>query len=450
MVKMSKKLKDIILVGILSTFVFITILIGGSILNKQKDELLMSLPSTAEVYIKVNNPILIRRLLFDILFKSYFDIKDFKKVDVRKEDISIPIIGIDLTREAYFFVEKWAGEDVVSFLFYLNDREAFGEFTAEYDGFISHSDNDKGCILILPEKYKDNPDKREKFELYAKDLLVPNRDRSPVKLAFSKVRSSSLFQFYIKGSEESLLKNINFDLILKENTLIVDGEAEQNPIYYIDTTAIWKEIEAPNKSDYLELSSSRLPDTLNHFIRKVTNELNSPLPDVVSNHLYFYGLEVDNLAGSIAFLPIFDGVFRFNDSIDLPKLDSLSPKYLDYEKDKIIVGNATYFIKKISEKELFIGVNENPTFVETQSMNKFEMQGDLSSVLNIGGSGIIAKVTRLLPQIQHTKQLFGKLEKFEVTSLVDQHTNKVYINGIMQFPSDQTASIELIKYLLKF
>lgn len=447
---MSNKSKNIIIGSIFFVFLALTIIVTSTIVSRKNDVLINSIPTNAEVYVKVNNPTLIRRLMFDVLFKSDFEKRDFKKIDIRQDDVSLPVTGIDLTQEAYFFIESWGENDVITFLFYINNQKAFGEFAKENENIVSHSEDNKACILIIPESLKEDQESIEKFEMYAKDLLKPSPDKSPARIALSQKKKNSLFQFFIKGSSESILKNISFDLILKENSLKLEGQAEKNPIYFIDDQEDWTELKNPFKDDYLQISSSRLPDTLNYYISKVLRGINISTPNIKSNQVYLYGFEVDNLGGSMAFLPDFDGVFRFEDTLKIPKQDSLTPKYLELNSDKIKVGNFDYYIRKISEKELYIGRNPEPQFIRNKAKNNFQVQGDLSTILNIEGSGIIAKVTKLLPQVQHTKQLFKKLEKFEILSEESGDENVVKINGIMQFSDEETASIEIIKYLLKF
>lgn len=447
---MSNKSKSIIIGSIFFVFLTITILVTSTIVSRNNDVLIKNIPTNAEVYIKVNNPTLIRRLMFDVLFKSDFEKRDFKKIDIRQDDVSLPVTGIDITKEAYFFIESWGENDVITLLFYLNNQKAFGSFAKENENIVSHAEDNKACILIIPKSLQKDEESIEKFEMYAKDLLKPSPNKSPARIALSQSKKNSLFQFFIKGSKESILKNISFDLILKENSLKLEGQGEKNPIYFIDGQEEWTELKSPLKSSYLQISASRLPDTLNYYISKVLKGINISTPNIKSNQIYLYGFEVDNLGGSMAFLPEFDGVFRFDDTLKIPKQDSLTPKYLELKTDKIKVGGYDYFIKQINEKELYIGRNPEPQFTKNQAKNNFTVKGDLSTILNIDGSGIIAKVTKLLPQVQHTKQLFKKLEKFEILSEEDGDENLVKINGVMQFSDEETASIEIIKYLLKF
>jgi hypothetical protein len=445
---MSLRLKKIISAIALSIVFGATVLIAQFIAARPESKLHHHIPIDASIYFKVNNPNLLRRFFFDFLFEAELQKKDYQQLDYRRRIKNIPITGIDISKEVYVFYEAWSGESILGILFHLNDEKSFAEFVNKSESFIAAFNKEIAAIIIAPENILSIDE--DKLVLYANDLLLPNPDRTPARIAFSEGNNKNLFQLYVKGDERSLIRNINLELFMDNNFIELKGMGERNPLRInTDSTSYTYISEINNEKNYLEINAGKLPDTVNKYLNKVLNEIGVNFPDITSQQLFIYALEIDNIRGTMALLPKFDGVFRFNDALPIiAEMDSLASKMLILEGERLKVGRMEYIVKQLNDYELFVGIHD-VEFATKEESPTILIQGDPSVLLNIEGDGIIAQVAKLMPQVQHSRKLFSDMESFKIESK-EYRSDSIQVNGMIAFPGDKTASIEIIKYLLKF
>ena len=438
-----------IIVGTVLTVVFLlTLLLTNAIVSRPKTLLHHHIPSNANVYLKINNPNLLRRFFFDFLFEADLQQKDYKQIDYRSRVQKIPISGIDITKDVYLFYENWGEENIIGIIFHLNDIDAYSDFLGEKENLISSFNEEIAIILIVPENL--SIQNRDNLELYAKDLLQKNPDRTAARIAFSEGNKKNLFQLYVKGDERSLIRNINLELFMDDNFIEISGVGERNPLSMNSAATSYTYFNNRNTDrDYLEINAGKLPDTLNKYLNKVLHEIGVDIPTITSQQLFIYAFEIDNIRGSMALLPKFDGIFRFNEPLpEIIEMDSLKSKLLSLEDSHLKIGKMQYKVRQLNDYELFIGVND-VDFIEDETAPGLLIQGNPGVMLNIEGDGLVAQMAKLMPQVQHSKKLFNDMDSFRIESK-EYRSDSIKVNGKILFPKEKTASIEIIKFLLKF
>lgn len=439
--------KKIITLTVLSVVFVASLFISKNIVVRPHTILHNHIPSDASIYFRINNPNLLRRFFFDFLFEADLKQKDYKQIDYRSKVNNIPITGIDISQEVYMFYEKWGDENIVGILFHVSDIDSYSRFAKENDNFITAFDNNIASILIIPESLLEK--NLDQFELYAKDLLQPNPDRSNARIAFSEGHKKNLFHLFIKGDQRSLIRNINLELFMDNNEIEISGFGQRNSVQTNPEITSFTYLVPDDDKNYLEINAGKLPDTLNRYLNKVLKEIGVDIPDIASQQLLIYAFEIDNIRGSMAVLPKFDGIFRFNEALpNVLEMDSLKSKLLALKNSKLEIGKMTYNVQQLNDYEIYIGMNDLD-FTKKEDFPGLLIQGNPGALLNIEGDGIIAQMAKLIPQVQHSKKLFSDMEKFQIESK-EYKSDTIQLEGHVIFPKEKTASIEIIKYLLKF
>lgn len=433
---------------------FLIVLISfavGLVLNfvavKPTPKLHHHVPSGASLALKINNNNLIHRFFFDFLYKGQLTKTDVKQLNYRTNKIKPPKTGIAIDKDIIVFYEDWKDYDIIGFIFEVDSPSTFANFVKDEPNFIKSFKDGIGCIIIIPKSL--NEEQRELLEFYAQDLVVKNTNPNPTRIALSNSSSKSLFHAFYDGRTSSLTQNMNVEVFLKENKLLIEGKGTTNPTL-IGKKQYHHYLETPITEDYLEVNMGRLPDTLGHYFDKVLKSVSVNLPEITSQQIILYGFEILNIDGKMFVLPQFDGIFRFDENIEFKnEVQSLNHFAFTPGLDSYKVEDVTYFYQQIDSNEIYVGLNSSPDFYEKQGEVLFSVTGYPASALNIKGSTIIAKIAQLVPPVQHSKHLFNSLDHFELnTELLSNDSLKV--SGSIVFPEEKIASIELLKFLLKF
>lgn len=422
-----------------------------SILNTSSDSSLINhLPSGVNTVIKVNNRQIFKRFIFDALYSSELSKNEFDQVKFNKQDVEIPSTGINISQNIFIFQDSWENESITGFLFKLIDKKTFAEFKVNKPNVVKTFNDEVGCILLLPKNA--SKEAIDYFELYAADILLPNKDKLKAKIALSSSEEKSLFHLFFAGSNQAYVQDLSMEAFIDKSTINFEGIGLKNPTISYDSIQ-HHSMTSPENELFLEIQAGQLPDSVYGYIDVLLEDFDLRLPHVVSQQLFIYGFMIDNLDGSTAFLPKFDGVFRFNNNLDiLDKIDSLSTNNKKVERlasNKIRIGEIVYFFKQITDKEIWIGVTENIEINKVEGAPLPRLRGNPAATLMIEGKGIIAQFAQMLPPVQYSKKLFNDLEYFDIhTELISD--DKIRVTGEMRFKDNRTASIELMKFLMKF
>ena len=422
-----------------------------SLINSSSDNSLVNhLPSGVNSVVKVNNRQIFKRFLFDALYASELSINEFDQLKFNKEDIEIPSTGISIAQNIFIFQDEWEEISITGFIFNLNDKNDFANFQLKRSNAIKTFNDKVGCIILLPEKT--THEAINYFELYAADLLIPNKDKLKAKIALSNSKEESLFHLFFAGSNQAYVQDLSVEAFIDKSTISFEGIGLKNPTMSYDSVEHYA-MTPPEKGQFLEVQAGQLPDSVYGYIDVILEDFNLKLPHIVSQQLFIYGFMIDNLDGSTAFLPKFDGIFRFNSPLDLTdQIDSLSTNNTKVEriaKNHIRIGEIHYYFQQITENEIWIGITEDIAINKVEGAPLPRLRGNPAATLTIEGKGIIAQFAQMLPPVQYSKKLFNDLEYFDIhTELTNE--DKIRVTGEMRFKEQKTASIELMKFLMKF
>ncbi len=408
------------------------------------------IPADASISLRINNDILMRRMLYDLFFQSNFSDEELDRLTFKGESTTLPALGIDITKEIVLFYEDWNDKSIVGWLFHISDEETFKNYPLDDPSIIKSNNGSIGCALIL----SDLPSKDEsvRFVNYANDLLIPSKDRSDLKRYFGSPPNNSLLQCFFEGETNGYLQKIGIDITFEEEKLVIRGKGKKNPLldYGIDSLHY---IAEPARAEYLEITAGELPDTLRSYINFLFENAAVKLPRISSQHMMMYGVEIDNIKGTMAVLPKFDAIFRFEESFLLEDFKNtvtgLDSAHILSEKQSFSIGNVTYSMKQLSPTEIYVGINPHPKIDVKVNPNFFQIKGNLASLFTIEGTGLIAQIAQLMPEVQNSKHFLGTVENFDIRAFVNKE-NQINIDGTMTFPQDKMASLEFFSYLIRF
>lgn len=422
-----------------------------SLLNTASDNsLIKHLPSGVNTVVKVNNRQIFKRIIFDALYSSDLSKNEFDQLRFNKEDIEIPNTGISFSQNIFIFQDSWKNESITGFLFKLEDKKAFANYQINKPNSVKTFNDEVGCILLLPKNA--SQEVLRYYELYAADLLIPNKNKLKAKIALSNSDEKSLLHLFFAGSDQAYVQDLNVQAFINKSTINFEGVGLKNPTISYDSVEHFSMVSS-EKELFLEVQAGQLPDSVYGYIDILLEDIDLNIPHVVSQQLFIYGFMIDNLDGSTAFLPNFDGVFRFEKSIDIvDEIDSLSTNNSKVQRiahNKIRIGEIDYYFKQLTNKEIWIGVTKDMAINKIKGAPLPKLRGNPAAILMIEGKGIIAQFAQMLPPVQYSKKLFNDLEYFDIhTEMVSD--DEIQVTGEMRFKDNKTASIELMKFLMKF
>jgi hypothetical protein len=409
------------------------------------------LPVDAAISLRMNNDVLVKRVIYDFLFQSDLTKDERKQLTFKGEGVTLPSLGIAVSKEIIVFYEDWNKKDLIGWLVHVSDPKSFDHYTFESENIIKARADNFGCILIL-STVPENDDEKELFQLYADDILVPNKDRSESRRYFANASKSSIAELFFEGDPGGYLQKSGVSVDFHKNELRISGEGRKNPL--MDYMTEQQHYLIPDSTtNFLEIRAGALPDTLAKYIKGILQEVGLALPDIVSQQLILEGFELDNFQGNMAVIPKFNGIFRLSGKIDIvsimERLQDMEPTVKITSPSSFEVGTVTFHLKHLSENELFIGVNEFIAIEQRMDERFFLLAGNAAALFTIEGKGFVAQMAQLIPEVKNSKHFLNTLEKFEICATTSTN-EKLIIEGVMSFPTDKQASLEFLKYIMRF
>lgn len=441
------KRKKVVLLTITFTVLVLTIFVGRFIAVRPVTKLHQHVPSEAKAVLKINNANILHRYAFDYLYNN----KQFTNqpnLNLLLKKSSLPLLGIAAKSELIIFYEDWNDYPLLGFLFTIGNEEALNNYLNEFPFLVAAYNNEMACVLMIPEDLKAS--ETELFQNYAQDLLLPNLDKTKVRLALSKTKANTLFHLYFEGASKSLLQEIDVQVTFLNEKIILDGSSIRNPFYSSDTLE-QHYIASPYKENNLTIQATNLPDTLAYYTQKLFNSLNLPSSNIRSQQLILYGIDLVNVDKKLVVLPLIDAVVRYTDETSngtntvQTKLDVNSSS----AKDTITIGNNEFYKIQLSENEYYIGINPTPSIQKRPSSNLFMLSGNPSVLFTIEGKGIISQLVQIIPLVQASKSFLDEFENFTIETSYIEGREQIKIDGELNFLEKHIASLKLLNYLLE-
>jgi hypothetical protein len=409
------------------------------------------LPVDAAITLRMNNDVLVKRVIYDFLFQSDLTKDERKQLTFKGEGVTLPSLGIAASKEIIVFYEDWNKKDLIGWLVHVSDPNSFDSYIFESENIIKARADNFGCILIL-SKVPENEYEKELFQLYADDILVPNKDRSEGRRYFAHASKSSIVELFFEGDKGGYLQKSGVSVDFHKNELRISGEGRKNPLMDYRATPQYYLIP-DTTTDFLEIRAGALPDTLAKYIKGVLQEVGIALPEIVSQQIILEGFELDNFKGSMAVIPRFNGIFRLSGKLDIAsimeRLQDMEPTLKVTSSSSFELGKVTFHLKRLSENELFIGVDEFSVIEQRIDERFFLLAGNAAALFTIEGKGFVAQMAQLIPEVKNSKHFLNTLEKFEICATTSTN-DRLIIDGVLSFPAENQASLEFLKYIMRF
>lgn len=444
----SLKYKSILSILVLLVGLWIVFYTAKFLNVKGTSDLEQFIPKDAQVVVRTNSKSIIKRFLTDVLYKSDFERKTLEKFNLRESNQDFKGFGIDITKHIIFFYEDWREKDVIGILVNLSDVKDFSALGNNKNIFTA-TNGKYGCLLYLPSAKNNNKDV---FSIYTEDILKRNRDTSLAKLNLKKFgKSNGHFDVYFSGNQKSKINDLILQLTISNEEILIEGQAKKNPTIVKDTLPeFFLKTESTN---HLAFKIGSLPDTLEYYLSSVLNKIHVNLPKIKSQHIQLYGVGLENVASEMVVQPYFDGIFRFKDTLTLSnkisQITDVNDKIATISVDTIKIGNTNYFLKQLSNKDVFIGVTPNPEIYVEENAPIFYIKGEPEAILNINGNGWIADIARAIPQIRNSNSFFKEIEQFEIEAREGNNLD-VTVQGKIAFAKNEQATLKIIDFFLSF
>jgi len=438
------KTRKILHFTFLSVTLFFLIGLDQFLTTKEKQLLHQYIPSSVNVALKINNKNLIHRLGFDFLF--FIDETPWKETK-KDPPTPPPSTGIDIQQEIVLFLDYFPNEPFLGALVHVLNEEKFLDFIASQPSVIGNVHNQIGCLLLVPEKADSSA--ISYFNKYANDATLKNKDRTKTKSGLANSHPKSIFHAFIEGQENGLVQDLNFQGFLEHNKVRFTGIGKKNPV--IDLVNTPKHfIYETEQNHALEIRAGKLADTVQGFLQRVLFNNEFEFPEISTQHYFFYGFDLAQVSNRTIFLPRFDGVFHFKDSLPKKFLNTYPKKIIGSSSStQISIGTSNYYIYTLNEKEVYIGKTQHPKLVYYTPENYISIHGDLSAILLLEGDGFMAQVANALPPVKNARTFLNSIQNFYLSTLFEE-SGDVQLESQFIFEQNKTASLEVMKFLMRF
>lgn len=423
---------------------FFLIGLGQFLTTKEKQQLHQYIPSSVGVALKVNNKRLMHRLGFDFLF--FIDENPWE--DLKKTPPTPPTsTGIDIQQEIILFLDYFPDTPFLGALVHVINEHKFQHFIANQTSIIGNVHGNIGCLLLVPE----NADSvaMNYFNAYVNDATLKNKDRTKTKSGLANSHPKGIFHAYIQGQENGLVQDLNIQGFLDQNKVRLTGSGKKNPV--IDLVATPKHfIYETEEENALEIRAGQLADTVQGFLSQVLFQNEFEFPEISTQHYFFYGFDLVQVNNRTLFLPRFDGIIHFKDTLPESFLNLYPKQIIDSSSNnEISLGSSSYFIHTLNETELYIGKTQFPKLVYYTPENYISVHGDLSAILLLEGNGFMAQVANALPPVKNARNFLNSIQEFYLSTQFKK-SGDVRLESQLIFDKNKTASLEIMKFLMRF
>lgn len=401
------------------------------------------LPKDIELVMTLNTQEVIHTFLYDLLFQSNLD-ENTAQLFTIKDRKALNKLGININSEVVLFYDNWKNESARGVLVDISNEGDFKRYPTDKGNTIKKSNSKYGILLYLDEKAT-----QESVEHFSK--LAENIINKKIKTEKNQ-QAKSMIDFQYTGSKDAYLNHLDLDLDIKNREVHIEGRAKLNTKEVNQKSKLHSLIQTKNR-DCFEIETSKIPREAMNYLSSAFYEIGIRIPKIQSMQMLVYGVTIDNFDRSMAILPSFDCILRFEETFSIDSaINQMNSNYrtlIDSEQKTISIGSVKYHYKQISGKEIYIGEKVKPNYSLTTSTPVYSVSGNPSALLEIEGQGFIAGFIKVLPPVKYSKQFLNELSDFDITAT--QVDESLKIKGIIRVKEDRLMSVELMKlWLLLF
>ncbi|MBW7867790.1 MAG: hypothetical protein H3C31_05635 [Brumimicrobium sp.] len=433
---MDKKTKNYNILKLIIMLLFFWMITAVLLFIYKKDDssLASLLPPDTDLVVNIKTENLIKQMFEDIIYKSDFNSDELVFLENRGNMDNIGSIGIDWRKDVVYFVKTQDNIQFQGFLFKLRDKNAFINYNhGPY--YIKATNGEIGILLMT-----DNPANTEIYTQFAENILNNHLQKGEV------FKDNHLVHVTYKGANNKY--NINLHIEIKNENMFIQGEGDkiinnsQNTLYHV--------MDSSPSSQLLKIEFGEISDDLYQDIHAILYEIGLQLPKATTGNIQFYGVAVENIEGSATFIPQFDAILNFKDSLDIKSQIDTLVKYVPTitysESGKLQMGNTYFYYKQLSNTEVYIGVTQAPQIKQEEVQRLFKIQGEPSVILNIEGKGLIARFINIIPQVKSSKTFLNQVEDLDFEAKPNHET--ISFKGKLTLKDHKLMTIEMLKLIL--
>lgn len=412
------------------------LLICRTFISSNKSDLTSLLPNDIELVIDINTKQFIKNLLFQSKFgKDLPDFSLFKIQEIIKEKQG-DFIGFDNTSQIVFFQSQKEDVKAYGFLFHIQRLRQFNQHTEKNKNTIRKGNKNYGIIIYLEDNSTEN--QRSYYEKFAEKTInnPVNNTYQPEAVATVKINQKN---------EETLVLSFQ----IEQNKLNISGTSTLLFGKKTTTDSIYQ--FTAKEKPFLGIQLSQTPNTLNQMIKNFLSTFNFSPPPINSQQLNIYSTKIEAINKRLVVLPEMDWILRFEENLDLKKeLNALTfPPYLIYDSlsTAITIKNNTYYLRQLSNNEIYIGNSKSPELVNEKANLQSWIKGHPEVLFSLIGESFIGNIIRASKPVTTAKHFLKELNKFEI-NFTERDEKTSTIEGEISLNKDEAMSVALLKLFL--
>mgnify|MGYP001034686242 FL=1 len=417
--------------------------------SDQRNKLASYIPDSSKAVLNIQNRKIINRVFFDILFDENTSVQQIKEFNLDQQDFNSGSKGINLLQNIVVFQTEFDEETITGFLFELTDSSSFSEFHLKKANEAKYFNDEVGCILLASQHLIEA--KRKKLEDYAKDIISRKQSGS-LAISLSEPKKDEVLSFNFIGDNQDYFKDFTMEVLLKDSSISFNGVGKKNQLVEYNRLTD-HEFSSPEKNPFVEINLGETSDNIQRFIADLLSNYKVQLPIITAQQIIYYGFYIDDINGSPAFLPQFDGIFHFKDIVDFNLiLDSLTAndqRVKRKDSTGFSIGSVLYNVKQLAPDEVAIFTSIDPAIQKVSSPPLPSLSGNPSAVLNFDGTGFIAQMARMVPPVKNARIFLEDLSTFDF-GMSPGEDEQIVFKGELRFKDNKNPTLEIINFLMKF
>jgi hypothetical protein len=444
-----RKIQVILLSIFIIALFWIVLFIVSFTSNNQTNKLAPYVPESATAVATIHNQKIINRVIYDILFSGNETVQALEKYNLDEQDFESGVSGINMLENMVVFQSEFDQENITGFLFVLTDRDAFSGFHLIKANEAKYFNDEVGCILLANQQLDE--EKRKKLEGFAAKIITSKQSGSLANTQ-SSPKEEEVLSFDFKGDSADYFLDFNMEVLLKDSSISFNGMGTKNPIVKYNRFTRY-EFRSPKTDPFIEINLGETTDSIQHYLADLLNDYQVELPLITAQQVIFYGFYIDDVNESTAFLPQFDGIFHFDDTVDFSLV--IAHLAVNDERVKRIdstgfkIGSVVYNIRQLTPDEVAIFTSKNPVIQRVTAPPFPSLTGNPSAVLNFDGTGFIAQMARMIPPVKNARIFLEDLSLFEFR-MSQEENDLVQFKGEIRFKEGKKPTLEILQLLMKF
>lgn len=331
-------------------------------------------------------------------------------------------LGIALNTKTILFCIPDEGKRFYGAIFNLTNQKSFQDYFSKSENTGIASNNDVGLIVLMTKKQSNK-------NTLAKSLFTGNH---------ASIDSKNIIDPIVVWTKSTATEYNRLDVQIEKESIHFSGKLSKT----LNTANNFKSLSP----DGFHTTISNVPDFINDSIEALFSDT---IPDISGISFNYFGTELIE-DPELLVAPEGDFLVQFKKPIYLDSCIKQFQKemFIDSVKGgKCYFGPKIYYSKQVSERLIYIGINDyDSTHLNSQKSLLF-ISGDISSLTQVNSRGLFKHLLEIIPIYKAAKELTGRIKSFKV-KLTVKNEKTIHIKGDIVFNKKRYASIEFIRFFL--